>query len=490
MLCEEKLLTSLVQLQEDKKQIEIKEEKKPIKVELELEVTGKAEDDSMSDHDYSDMDTMVSIQREPSSEDIKKKTKTRSIKQDKVTPRTKLSTVKRKSSRIKSKKIAVNKVKRENGTEKKPIDIHKMLDLIMKSNSEKDKSLLNAVTIVENSYACPFNAFFNNYLCIYCRQKFVDPDKLREHTMTHDIRKYKGILENFRRRNNKCQIDFYRIDCRLCDEKISDLNTFQTHITQVHDKKFYSNTSEDDIIILKYCLTNENIKCMECNDVFTTFHPLRLHMAEHFGTCVCHICGTHYFEDRCLKAHLKSHKPSEGIYTCPQCGKTFKCKYNMTIHIARFHTKEDVFLCTQCDESFFSNALRHKHMIEVHKEDFLFKCKDCDKVYQSRKQLREHTRSAHLKIFKHLCHVCDRRFYLPGQLKEHMTIHTGERNFRCEHCAKSYPRLKALKVHMQSHSAEKKYKCGLCSASYSQNVCLKNHVKRQHPTLHMEDSYQ
>nr|XP_032525921.1 zinc finger protein 624-like [Danaus plexippus plexippus] len=274
----------------------------------------------------------------------------------------------------------------------------------------------NIVTIVENSYACPFETSFSDYFCVYCRHLFTDPNKLREHTLNHDPLTFKEVVPTG-----------YK------------------------------------------------------------FHALKKHMAEHFGTCICDVCGAHYFEERMLVLHQKTHQKNEECFTCKECGKNFKSKYSRYIHIARLHKKEAAYQCSKCDEVFFSYSLRYRHMIDVHGEERTFQCEQCDRAYDSRKSLREHNRRFHLKILKHQCELCDKRFYLPSRLKEHMASHTGERNFRCEYCGKSYPRLRGLKVHMQSHSSDKKFKCVMCEASFTQNVNLKNHIKRQHQSLELDD---
>ncbi|OWR54806.1 hypothetical protein KGM_205383 [Danaus plexippus plexippus] len=75
----------------------------------------------------------------------------------------------------------------------------------------------NIVTIVENSYACPFETSFSDYFCVYCRHLFTDPNKLREHTLNHDPLTFKEVLSNSAN-NKKVQIDMFRIDCRLCPQ--------------------------------------------------------------------------------------------------------------------------------------------------------------------------------------------------------------------------------------------------------------------------------
>ncbi|XP_045505918.1 zinc finger protein 26-like [Colias croceus] len=353
-----------------------------------------------------------------------------------------------------------------------------------KKSSEDIKAFANVITIVENSYVCPFDTSFSDYFCIYCRRVFTDPIKLREHTLTHDPNTFKEVLSNYTN-NKKIQIDIDRIDCRLCPEVISDIDVFKRHVT-LHGKEVHEAPND----FLKFKLTSGTLYCLECGNTFSFFHALKKHMAEHFGTCICDVCGAHYFEERMLVLHQKTHKPVDEVFNCKECGKNFKSKYTRYIHIARNHKKEAAYQCSKCDEVFFSYTLRYRHMIDYHGEERLFKCDQCDRTYDSRKSLREHNRRFHLKILKHECHLCDKRFYLPSRLKEHLASHTGERNFRCEFCGKSYPRLRGLKVHMQSHNSDKKFKCVMCNAAFTQNVNLKNHIKRQHQGLDVSEGYQ
>ncbi|XP_068626125.1 gastrula zinc finger protein xFG20-1-like [Battus philenor] len=361
-------------------------------------------------------------------------------------------------------------------------DIPQMQKETTRKNIDNEtKAYRNTIAIVENSYVCPFDTSFSDYYCIYCRQQFTDPQKLREHTLSHDQLTYKELPHK-----KTVQIDITKIDCRLCPQRIDDIDEFKNHIAGVHNKFFYQDISNE---FLKFRLTSGRLSCTECNSSFTFFHALKKHMAEHFGTCICDVCGAHYFQERMLLLHQKTHQRVDENYPCKECGKMFKSKHNRYLHIARTHKKEPAYPCAKCDEVLFSYTLRYRHMIDVHGDERQFQCEECDRTYDSRKSLREHNRRFHLKIFKHQCDLCDKRFYLPSRLREHMASHSGERNFRCEYCGKSYPRLRGLKVHMQSHTSEKKFKCNLCNASFTQNVNLKNHMKRQHQSLELEEVY-
>lgn len=320
---------------------------------------------------------------------------------------------------------------------------------------------------------------FTQFLCSF-QDQFTNPDELRNHTLTHDPKQFESMIEY----NKIPKIDVTRVDCRLCAERIENIEAFKTHISTVHGKTIHPVTNE----FLKFKLTMDSIKCIECNEVFPYFDSLMKHMIDHFGTHICDQCGACFLEVTSLRSHIKTHSRVETNFPCEICGKNLKSKYSRYLHVATVHEKRPTVNCYKCEESFLSYALRNKHLIEVHGDKRTFPCKLCDKVYNRRKTLVEHNRRNHLKVFRHQCDLCDQRFYLPSRLKEHMATHTGERNFRCEFCDKSYPRLQSLQEHVRSHNHEKRHKCQVCGSAFAQTATLRNHMKTVHQ-FEMESSY-
>ncbi|XP_026749332.1 zinc finger protein 782-like isoform X2 [Galleria mellonella] len=350
-----------------------------------------------------------------------------------------------------------------------------------KSTDKEFNTYHNTLTIIENSYVCPFFTIFSDYHCIYCRELFTESDKLIEHTMTHDPREYKDVaLEK-----KIPLIDVSRVDCRLCPARIDEVESFKTHISMVHNKVIYD---EVDTEFLKFKLKPGKVSCIECGSTFSFFHALKRHMAEHFGTHICDVCGAHYFDQHGLSNHMKTHtQKADEMHVCKHCTKSFKSKHGLYYHMTHRHSTVPSYPCYKCDEVLFSYYKRYKHMIEVHGEHRSFPCENCDKVYNNRKTLREHNKKNHLRILKHECTVCEKKFYLPSALKDHMMSHTGERNYRCEYCAKTYPRLRALKVHLHSHENAKRYKCTLCNNAYTQANNLKTHMRTKHQGFEVKD---
>ncbi|XP_045530188.1 transcription factor Ouib-like isoform X2 [Pieris brassicae] len=345
----------------------------------------------------------------------------------------------------KLKKITKTKLKRYGKMEIIEKKVSKKKDAEL-DHDEQEMAYENTITLVNNSYICPFRNRISIYYCYYCRDQFTNPEELREHTLSHNPKElFRLSIEN----KKLPKIDITRVDCRLCDKKIDNLDTFKHHITDAHNIKLFPVKNE----FLKFRLTLNNLTCTECNNVFPYFDSLTKHMITHFGTFTCDICGACFLEKASLRTHINKHFKVEMNFPCEICGKNLKSKYSMRLHIATVHEKKPTVNCYKCDACFLSYALRNRHLIEVHGDRRTFPCKLCDKVYNRRKTLMEHHRRNHLKVFRHQCDMCDQRFYLPSRLKEHMATHTGDKNFRCDFCEKCYPRLQSLQQHMRSHTS-------------------------------------
>lgn len=498
LACEEQLLKATVHIHEEEEYNKIKVEVL-VKEEVSQEPSQNVVSDGIvcddlltndSDDDYGDVTTDPTYEpmdTEPKTEsslteDVHKKIKSRCLR-----PRPVDGVVNRKHETTLEKDIHV-KLKRMRDKLKKKIRKEPSIKTIIQPEciqptikrppavDKEFNTLKNALTIIENSYVTPFVAIFSDYHCFYCREMFLEPDKLRQHTLEHDPRTYQEFMNN----KKMTLVDIVRIDCRLCQAEIDNIDSFKDHITSIHNKVIYKDVDSE---FIKFRLKTGKLNCVECDKPFKFFQALKKHMAEHFGTFICDVCGAHYFEERHLVFHKNTHNINRNVemFPCPECEKTFRSKNSRNFHIARIHKNEAAYSCNKCDEVFISYHMRYRHKMHVHGEKREFPCENCDKVYDCRKTLREHYQRIHLQLLRHECSLCDKKFYLPSALRDHMTTHTGERLYHCDYCGKNYPRKKALKVHLQSHNTEKKYKCSLCPCSYTQANNFKNHMKSKHP---------
>ncbi|GBP10174.1 Gastrula zinc finger protein XlCGF26.1 [Eumeta japonica] len=273
------------------------------------------------------------------------------------------------------------------------------------------------------------------------------------------------------------KIDITRIDCRLCPERIYDLDLFKEHITKVHGKKLYNDVP---FSILPFRLTKDQLTCTMCDKTFMFFHALNQHMNEHFNNFVCETCGLGFLDQSRLSMHIIKHEDKN--FPCEVCGKIFKTEAYKDLHVDRVHNKIGRIYCPKCDVRLMTYPQKLKHLVEVHGEQPLcFPCTSCERVFDSRRTLTIHLRRDHLKDYRYECQYCGQRFFTRFSLRNHMPTHTGERNFKCKVCEKTYPRRRTLKQHMRIHTNDRRYKCQICAQAFIQNCSLKGHMRSQHP---------
>uniref|UniRef100_A0A8V5FYQ6 Uncharacterized protein n=1 Tax=Melopsittacus undulatus TaxID=13146 RepID=A0A8V5FYQ6_MELUD len=127
---------------------------------------------------------------------------------------------------------------------------------------------------------------------------------------------------------------------------------------------------------------------------------------------------------------VKGAPRGERVFPCPECGKSFNQKSNLTRH-RKIHTSEGPYKCSECGESFRMNRklIRHQrvHMSEP------FKCSECGKSFTQRSNLVRHQR-----------------------------IHTKEEPYQCPECEKTFNQKRHLIKHQLLHSRGGAYKCGVC----------------------------
>uniref|UniRef100_A0A8D0FXS7 C2H2-type domain-containing protein n=1 Tax=Strix occidentalis caurina TaxID=311401 RepID=A0A8D0FXS7_STROC len=163
----------------------------------------------------------------------------------------------------------------------------------------------------------------------------------------------------------------------------------------------------------------------------------------------------------------------ERIFPCPECGKSFNQKSNLTRH-RKIHTSEGPYKCSECGESFRMNRklIRHQrvHMSEP------FKCTECGKSFTQRSNLVRHQR-IHTKEEPYQCPECEKTFNQKANLFRHQTIHVRMGPCKCTKCGKCFPQKRHLIKHQLLHSRGGAYKCGVCGKRYRLKKYLRRHQK-------------
>ena len=97
----------------------------------------------------------------------------------------------------------------------------------------------------------------------------------------------------------------------------------------------------------------------------------------------------------------------------------------------------DARTCSVCLSEHQDSYARKKHEKQIHaKEDREFKCEHCDKSFTNKSALDYHINKHRLEPSKETCDICGTQFFAKTHLNEHKAIVHGETggsgaNFEC-----------------------------------------------------------
>ena len=135
--------------------------------------------------------------------------------------------------------------------------------------------------------------------------------------------------------------------------------------------------------------------------------------------------------------------------------------------------------CSVCAKQFTTAYSAKLHDELVHKHIRNFKCDHCQKSFGRKPELERHIEARH-QMVKYKCDVCSSVFTSKSYLTHHKRKHLSTESvpkYRCKECEKEYKDAGGLRRHVKSIHLNIKFKCDPCKKVLSYEGALRNHNK-------------
>lgn len=205
------------------------------------------------------------------------------------------------------------------------------------------------------------------------------------------------------------------------------------------------------------------------------------------GPYQCEHCTFSCQNEQSLYQHEEVHFETEHVNECEECCLIFATQSSLRAHQRakhkdKFSPKGPRIKCPQCNKTFLQKTGLQTHMT-IHTGEKPFKCEFCDAGFRLNSSLQRHMFKEHffLKPFK--CDQCGKDFGHNSDLKHHVrSVHAKERRFVCQICHEKFTTNIVLVRHVNIHFDLKLNECKVCGAKFSHSGSLHNHMK-----VHSED---
>lgn len=109
----------------------------------------------------------------------------------------------------------------------------------------------------------------------------------------------------------------------------------------------------------------------------------------------CTICGQVMRDKYILTRHIKLMHTVQPAVSCETCGKTFKCKRNLSVHMTNVCMEPTrLYPCTICGKEFRRKNKLKEHM-STHTGKPLYMCSFCPETFRQDTHLYHHRKNAH-----------------------------------------------------------------------------------------------
>ena len=143
----------------------------------------------------------------------------------------------------------------------------------------------------------------------------------------------------------------------------------------------------------------KSFQCSHCSKKCASERILRDHLRKHVNMYGCMFCDMTCPSPSALRIHILYRHSTERPFSCSQCDKKFKTKFDLSSHKLTHDYQNTEFFCSfeSCLFACRSIIGLHKHINEVHKDSRcrIFGCHVCDELFTTSASLSRHLKSKH-----------------------------------------------------------------------------------------------
>ncbi|XP_003219226.1 zinc finger and BTB domain-containing protein 11 [Anolis carolinensis] len=200
------------------------------------------------------------------------------------------------------------------------------------------------------------------------------------------------------------------------------------------------------------------------------------------------------------KRDTTEHSEKEAQHKCHECGVIFQRRYALIMHTLK-HERTKNYKCPLCKKEFQYGASLRAHLVRHTRKNEVtvatasieesggavkgrtkreFICDICGRSLPKLYSLRIHMLK-HTGVKPHACKICGKSFTYKHGLKMHLALHEAQKQFKCELCDKSFVTKRSLQEHISIHTGESKYICSQCGKPFYRASGLSKHIKKHQP---------
>ena len=208
--------------------------------------------------------------------------------------------------------------------------------------------------------------------------------------------------------SKRSEEDLRPFTCPYCDKKFVSNGKLRRHRREVHVRQKY--------------------QCSQCIASFTRKYRLKNHMKlgkhkKSKPSYECSICSVKFRRKQALDRHINEVHSKIGQIKCPECEKVFTRVENMKSHMRRFHSDQpQLYKCDICNKMFTHTGTLKRHKAQIH-ERFRYECSECSAEFSRKVGLDKHVESGkHYVDF--YCDSCKQKlvFRSMKMLKKHVKV--------------------------------------------------------------------